>query len=436
MITFDHSKKAFGLAVIFFLSLLIFSGCKKTNLHAETSKRLASLSPPLRVSSVEMDAAEPAIATAPDGTFYVVWVNHGPKSQADVMIAHFSIEGQMEGPPVRVNNQPGTATAWRGDPPTVAVAPDHTVLVGWTARVESESGHATDIYLSSSRDDGQTFGAAVKVNDDTKPAVHGMHSLAIGKDGRVYVAWLDERNLKPIAMKDMKMNDSSSGHHMESNRELFFASSTDGGHTFARNQRVATNVCPCCKTALAVASDGQLYVSWRQVLEGDLRHIAVSSSLDQGKTFSPAVIVSDDQWVLAGCPVSGSTLSVDNNGTLSVLWFSAGKSGETGLYWSQSKDHGATFGSRRLVRTGLIKGTPVLLATSGGFAGVWEGIADGSASVLSARLDTGAVSSDSLSIASDGELPAAAATRVGIVIAYLVKDDQHQGVWLVLERST
>jgi hypothetical protein len=108
----------------------------------------------------------------------------------------------------------------------------------------------------------------------------------------------------------------------------------------------------------------------------------------QGKTFSPAVIVSDDQWVLAGCPVSRSKLPVDNNGTLSVLWFSAGKNGEMGLYWSQSKDHGATFGSRRLVRAGLITGTPVLLVTNGGFAGVWEGSAGGSASVGSARLDT------------------------------------------------
>jgi len=434
MLTINHSNKAICLSVVLFIGLLFLSGCKRSTFQASNTNVVPGLSQPVRVSSSDTDAAEPAIATAPDGSFYLVWVNHGPKSQADVMIAHFNIEGQMQAPPVRVNDQPGTATAWRGDPPTVVIAADQTVFVGWTKQVESESGHATDIYLSSSRDFGQTFPVAVKVNDDTKPAVHGMHSLAIGKDGRIYVAWLDERNLKPIAMKDMKMNASTSGHHMESNRELFFSFSTDGGHTFARNQRVVTNACPCCKTALAVSSDGHLYVSWRQVLPGDLRHIAVSSSIDQGKTFSPAVIVSDDQWVLAGCPVSGSSLSVDNNGTLSVLWFSAGKNGETGLYWSQSKNYGANFGSRQLVRAGLIKGTPVLLATDDGFTGVWEGIAGGS-TVLSARLDTQAISSDSLSIASDAELPAAAATRVAIVIAYVVKDDQHQGVWVVLERQ-
>jgi hypothetical protein len=64
--------------------------------------------------------------------------------------------------------------------PQLALAADNTVFVGWTARVDSDSGYATDLYLSSSRDNGQTFGVAMKVNDDTKPAVHGMHSLVIG----------------------------------------------------------------------------------------------------------------------------------------------------------------------------------------------------------------------------------------------------------------
>jgi hypothetical protein len=148
------------------------------------------------------------------------------------------------------------------------------------------------------------------------------------------------------------------------------------------------------------------------------------------------VIVSDDQWVLAGCPVSGATLSVDKSGTLSVLWYSAGNNGETGLYWSQSKDNGATFGDRRLVAAGFTRGTPVLLVTNRGFAGVWEGNANGKAKVLTAKLYAGATSSDSFIVASDGDLPAASATKLGIVIAYIAKSEQHQGVWVVYERST
>jgi hypothetical protein len=201
-----------------------------------------------------VDSAEPAIAASPDGSVYVVWVNHTPNAQADVMLANFNANGEMQGTAVRVNQKPGITTAWRGDPPTIAVAPDQTVFVGWTARANLGSGHATDLYLSASKDHGKTFGEATKVNDDTKPGVHGMHSLTVGNDGRIYMAWLDERNITPMVMKEKK-TDKNSGRHMESNREVFVASSIDGGRTFTANQRVATEACPCCKTSLAMSSE-------------------------------------------------------------------------------------------------------------------------------------------------------------------------------------
>ena len=132
-----------------------------------------------------------------------------------------------------------------------------------------------------------------------------MHSLAVAKDGRIYVGWLDERNIhKP------KPSTKAEGHHMESNRDLFIAHSTDGGRTFSPNRKVASEACPCCKTALAVANDGTLYAGWRQVLPGSFRHIAVMSSTDGGASFSSPVIVSDDRWMIQGCPVSGPSLSV------------------------------------------------------------------------------------------------------------------------------
>src|SRR6185295_16234678 len=203
---------------IFTFVLLAISGCK----HGTRDKSMSAPAPgwgaPVRVSLGDGDAAEPAIAASPNGGVYVVWINHDQNGKADVMSARVGNDGRMENAPVRVNSQPGIATAWRGDPPTVAVAPDNTVYVGWTAKVDSASGHATNVYLSSSRDNCRTFAEPVKVNDDTTPAVHGMHSLTIAKDGRIYVAWLDERNIDPEPAMDMKTNQRSSGHHMESNR--------------------------------------------------------------------------------------------------------------------------------------------------------------------------------------------------------------------------
>src|SRR6185503_20061735 len=322
---------------------------------------------PVQISAPGIDAAEPATAAAGDGTFYVAWVNHDAKN-ADVMLAHFNNKAEMQGAPVRVNRQAGVATAWRGYQPSVAVAPDGAVYVLWTARVDAGDKHGTDIYLSASTDRGQSFASEVKVNDDKTPGAHGMHSLAVAKDGRIYAAWRDERNVH-APMPSTK----AEGHHMESNRDLYLAYSTDGGRTFSKNQKVASDACPCCKTALTVSADGTLYAGWRQVLPGSYRHIAVASSTDGGAKFSAPVIVSDDRWMLQGCPVSGPSLSVDAaSGSLKVIWYAAGENGAPGVYFAESKDKGHSFSARQLLSQENVRGTPALAVGSDNVIALWQ----------------------------------------------------------------
>ncbi len=422
------NQRALRLSTILLaVVLLSASACKRASVSQNTPPvLLPGLGQPVRVSSGSADASEPAIAVSPSGAVYVAWVEHEPNAQANVMVAAFSAAGRLEQEAVRVNSEPGTATAWRGDPPTIAVAPDETVYVGWTARIKSESGHATELYLSSSKDRARTFAPPVKVNDDAKPGVHGMHSLAVGNDGRVYVAWLDERNIQPM---EMKADAKAKGQHMENNRELFVASSADAGRTFTANQRVATNACPCCKTSLAIGSDHRLYLSWRQVLPGDYRHIAVTSSSDQGKSFAATKIVSDDQWLIPGCPVSGAAISSADGGDLRALWYSAGKNGETGLYWSESKDYAASFQPRVLIAPGETSGTPILVSRKDRVYAVWESDKLNAPKIFVTSL-AGEGTKQAFLIA-DGSLPAAAETENNLVVAYVVKGGQRQEIRLI-----
>src|SRR5262249_23349354 len=129
-----------------------FYGCGRKN---EAQQPLSRASQPIRLSNEMSDASEPAIAVSNDGTVYVAWVEHR-NNEADVMVARLNHDSRLEGSPVRVNSQPGIATAWRGDPPTIARASDGTVFVGWTARAVAEN-HTTDLYLSTSHDQGRTF---------------------------------------------------------------------------------------------------------------------------------------------------------------------------------------------------------------------------------------------------------------------------------------
>ncbi|MDX6710704.1 MAG: hypothetical protein QOH96_1720 [Blastocatellia bacterium] len=419
------------LFVFVICSVSVTTSCARHNnqgsSNAESNSRAANIGPIVRVSSENGIAAEPALAAAGDGGVYVVWIEHRDQ-EADVMFTHFSPDSKTQEPAIRVNPESGMATAWRGDPPTIAVAPDGTIFVGWTTRAQSPFGHATNIVLSASSDRGKSFAKPVKVNDDQKPAVHGMHSLAVGADGHVYMAWLDERNIpqpEPSA--------SAEGHHnhAESNREVFVTSSTDGGRTFASNRRAAVDVCPCCKTALAVGTDRRVYLSWRQVLPGDFRHIALASSTDDAQTFSSPVIVSDDQWVLNGCPVSGATLSAGTEGIISVLWYAEGEKGQPGLYTSRSSDGGRTFTPRELVAASSAHGTPVLLSGGTFFSAVWEGANhDGVTQVMTTKMKDGQKRPMDLVISGDGHLPAAVLNGDRLFVAFVKNINDHPGVFV------
>ncbi|HXG86985.1 MAG TPA: hypothetical protein VNJ02_01510 [Vicinamibacterales bacterium] len=52
---------------------------------------------------------------------------------------------------------------------------------------------AADIFVSTSADDGTTFGPPVKVNDDVTNTAHVFPSVQANKHGDVYVAWIDRR---------------------------------------------------------------------------------------------------------------------------------------------------------------------------------------------------------------------------------------------------
>ena len=412
-----NNKLAIGILCLVLSAL--FCACNRSTARQPDASTLTS--PLVLVSPEGVDAAEPATSVAPDGSFYVAWVNHEPNNRADVMIGRYE-PGKTPAGAVRVNPDAGTATAWRGDQPSVAVGKNGSVYVVWTTRVESNGKKGTDLYLSVSSDMGRTFGAPVKVNDDKVPAAHGMHALGVADDGRIYVSWLDERN---VAAPEPSTK--AEGHHMESNRELFIADSTDGGRTFSRNRKIAGDACPCCKTALAIAQDGTVYVSWRHVLPGNYRHIAVTSSSDAAATFSKPVIVSDDKWVLHGCPVSGPSLSVANDGTLKVLWYAAGEANEPGLYFSESKDKAHSFSAKQLLAQGSVRGTPALAVGNNAEVAVWEMTgANGS----EARFRTVKGDGQSASVGQNIELPAAVVSKDGLFVVYVSKVKEKRSVWL------
>jgi hypothetical protein len=386
---------------------------------------------PTVVSSPEADSSEPAIAADADN-IYVAYVAHNSKESTNVLVQKFTIDAKLAGPAVRVNPIEGSARSWYGDPPTIAVAGD-TVYVGWTASVEG----GTELFLSVSHDGGATFDGPVKVNDDKRPAAHGMHSLAVDRSGKIYMAWLDERNVPPRSNENTtetqgtpkaenasypiqihhKDADHMSHDDAEPNSEVYFAVSADGGKTFSANKKLAGEACPCCKTSMAVGPDGKLFVSWRQVLANGCRHIAVASSSDGGELFSQPVIVSDDKWKINACPVSGAAMAVDASSALNVAWYTAGDAGQPGLYSAISSDGARSFAPRTLESSDAISGTPTLLETDNGTVSIF-----GAGSSIRVR------AGDTSHMIENAEFPAAALANGKIFVAFVRKQGERREI--------
>lgn len=369
----------------------------------------------IQISAESKNAAEPATTSLPDGKIAVAWVEHG-ENAADVMFQVFDRQGISTANAVRVNPTAGEAKAWHGDPPEVAASNDGSIYVSWTAAIPDDKG--TTLYVSASRDGGRTFEQPVKINDDSVPASHGMHSLTVDSRGNLYAAWLDERYLatvrKPEMHHDMAM--------AEPNAELYFASSTDGGRSFSANRRIAQEACPCCKTAVATDENGHLFVGFRQVLPGGFRHITVVPSTNNGTDFSQPQVVANDSWQIDACPVSGPALEV-KNGELNVVWFAGGEARTKGVYLTQSRDlNSLAFSEPQLVAETISAGTPVLSNDRV----VWSEMRKlRTAEVAENRVAT-------ISDLGDGSVPAATNDRNAAFVVFTRSDNDRSRVMLTI----
>jgi len=262
--------------------------------------------------------------------FYLAYVER-INGSSNVMLRH-STNGKTFSEPIRVNNELGDATVRNENPPKLAVGPQGQLYVCWANERGRWKGN---LRFARSTDGGKTFSPAITVNSDAtgEPAGHAFQSLAVNSKGRVYLAWIDERNKKPG----------------DRGAEIWMSTSEDGGRTFTADRRVLSDVCECCRTSLQIDTAGRILLSYRTVPPSGpmFRDIIVAVSNNGGQTFAKTV-VSQDQWEINGCPVAGPGLTVNHQGEIAVVWF-ATVGERAGLYYAHSANHGVSFSPRRLL---------------------------------------------------------------------------------------
>ena len=275
--------------------------------------------------------------------------------------------------PRRVNEQDGDAGATNEQPPRVAISgsgTSRTFTVLWSKRDLGPQDTRRDIIrISRSTDGGRTFSPARLTHDQAFSGARGWQSLAAGANGVLHAVWLDGRQ---AGSKIAAMAHKGTPHKGQPPQEVYHGVLTADGRMI--ETRIAEDVCFCCKTAVSVDQRGHVYAAWRHIFPGSMRDIAFAKSTDGGKSFSPLVRVSEDNWQLNGCPEDGPSLAVDPSGAVHIAWATVVNDADEprkALFYATSRD-GKVFSPRIRVGTNgaSTPGHPQLTLISNGSAAI------------------------------------------------------------------
>ena len=372
----------------------------------------------------------PSIAA--DGSIVVIaWGASTPAGATDVYTAVSRDGGRIFGSPVRVNDVDGDARLNGEQPPRVAVR-GTTVTVVWTTKAAA----GTRLVQSRSTDGGLTYSKATMVPGADAAGNRGWENAVADRSGRVYAVWLDHREL---AQQDGAV---AASHHQHggaaapradagskpdgvamAQRSKLYVASLDGA---IAPRPLTGGVCYCCKTALATAADGSVFAAWRHVYPGNIRDIAFTSSRDGGRTFSAPLRVSEDQWVLEGCPDDGPAMAVDAKNRVHIVWptLITEKNADEptiALFYAMSSDGRRFTPRKRLPTEGMPHHPQIAIGPDGSLTIAWDEGANGKrrAAIAQTSADAAAASPMIRTLVGDAAVyPVVAATAGATVVAW------------------
>lgn len=216
--------------------------------------------------------------------------------------------------PTIVNARPEAISGDGENRPKIAFAHDGGVLVSWTRPLGKPN--TGEIRLARSDDGGASFAAPITVHRDRQEITHRFETMVVGGDGRVYLAWIDKRDLESARATGNPYRGAA----------IYTAVSDDGGRSFKPEVKVADHSCECCRIAAALDTDGAPLILWRHVFEPNERDHALAKLKTDG---TPASVerATFDRWKVDGCPHHGPALAVAPDGTRHAVWFNQ-KDGE------------------------------------------------------------------------------------------------------------
>lgn len=259
----------------------------------------------------------PSATFSDDGRLWVVF-----EYQQHVWLTQSRNDGRQFDVATRVTNEPENIETNGENRPKIIVDEDSgSLFVSWTQKTEGM--HTGDIRYTYSPDMGITFEPIRTVNDDGLLTSHRFESMLLTDEGRLYITWLDKRNLEYAKERGEEYRGSG----------VFYTFSDDHGRSFAPNQKIADHSCECCRIAVAPHGDNGMALMWRHVFDVNTRDHAIATV--NGSDVTSVNRASVDDWQIDACPHHGpSMVPAATSENYHMSWFSAGDT-HRGLYYGR-----------------------------------------------------------------------------------------------------
>ena len=268
-------------------------------------------------------ALAPFLATDEDGVM-LSWLEQvDPNLDTEtfrLQVARF--DGSTWSDPVTIVQRSDFFANW-ADVPTISH--DGSRWIATWLQMSGPGTYSYDIAVARSND-GTTWTHLGTLNDDRTMTEHGFVSLVPeGESTRAF--WLDGR--------EMSSGEDEHGHGSGA-MTLRTALISD---TIGESRVIDEMVCECCPTAATMTAHGPIVLVRNRTGE-EVRDIECLRAEDD---YTSPVMLHEDSWAIAGCPVNGPAVEAKGN-QVAAAWYTAAP-GRTGVWAAFSDDAGATFGT-------------------------------------------------------------------------------------------
>lgn len=258
------------------------------------------------------------------GTLWIAWVQND-----QIYVQSSADKGNSFSIPVAVNAVPEAVAAQNESRPKIKVDAQGHIYLTWVQTLDKK--RSTYVRFSRSTDGGKHFSPPVTVNDNVEIIRHRFDSLALGKNGEIFIAWLDARHTEAAKKTGAEFEGLS----------LYYTWSDDGGQHFYPNQKIADHTCECCRLDTAIDQHNLPVIAWRHIFEGGIRDHALVS-FKSWKSPGEIQHLGQENWKIDACPHHGPGLSIADSDVYHAVWFSNSET-KQGLFYGYSTDAGKSF---------------------------------------------------------------------------------------------